>query len=378
MNELDALRGVAREWADDFRASALELDRSPARIGELLDLPGVRYLSTYGVPREFGGAPLEIGAHRFDGTTAVERVVVFEELARGDTGMLLAAPGPSMSGVLVDRLGDPAQREWFFGRMMSAPTWTCFALTEPERGSDASLLATSLREEGGALVLRGAKRFVGNAARAQCAAVFARTGPGLGGVTAVLLDTDSAGYHATPLDTLGLRGAQLAAITLADVEVAPEQVLGRHLPRSRRGIWAAIGVFNRLRPAVAALGLGIAAAAHRYVLDNRPAAQGNDRDRIETLGWKIDATRALVLQAAAAVDATGEGYLASAAKARACALAEEVTLAACELLAPAARAAHPLLDKLIRDARGVEFMEGTRNIQQLNLFQGLRSGRAVG
>ncbi|MFE3642532.1 acyl-CoA dehydrogenase family protein [Streptomyces sp. NPDC059169] len=375
-DRLAALRGQAREWAADFRAAAPDLDRDPERIKDFLDLPGVRYLSTLGVPPGFGAAPLRVGAHGFAGTTALERTVVLEELARGDVGMTLAAPGPSMSGVLMEHLGDCAQREEFYGAFVNAPTWTCFALTEPERGSDAGALATTLATEGGRLVLSGTKRYVGNSVRARYATVFARTRPGPLGVTAVLVDTASDGYAAEPLDTLGLRGAQLGSITLDRVVVDPGRILGRHLSPTRRGIRACIKVFNELRPGVAALALGIAGAAHDHLRENGLPSRGPDRERIDTLGWRIRATRELVLRAAADADAEGDGYLASAAKARACALAEEVTLAACELLAPAARLTHPLLDRLVRDARGVEFMEGTRNIQHLNLFQGLLTGRA--
>jgi alkylation response protein AidB-like acyl-CoA dehydrogenase len=374
-DRLTALRGQAREWGADFRAAALDLDRDPDRVKDFLDLPGVRCLSTLGIPPEFGAAPLTVGRHTFARVTALERVIVLEALARGDVGMTLAAPGPSMSGVLLEQLGDQGQRELFYGKLLEAPTWTCFALTEPDRGSDAGALTTTLREEGGRRVLSGAKRYVGNAVRAQYATVFARTRSGPLGVTAVLLDTGSTGYSAEPLDTLGLRGAQLGAIALDRVVVDPDRVLGRHLSPTRRGIWACLQVFNQLRPGVAALALGIAESAHEYLREHRQSVRGTGRERIAVLGWKINATRDLVYQAAAAVDATGDGHLASAAKARACALAEEVTLTACELLGPGARLTHPLLDKLVRDARGVEFMEGTRNIQYLNLFQGLLAGR---
>ena len=60
---------------------------------------------------------------------------------------------------------------------------------------------------------------------------------------------------------------------------------------------------------------------------------------------------------------------------RASRLAEEATLEALGHFGPGARLEHPLLDKLARDARGVEFMEGTANIQKLNLFTGLIQGR---
>ncbi|MER5551553.1 acyl-CoA dehydrogenase family protein [Streptomyces sp. NPDC002793] len=368
---LAALGHQAREWSAGFRAGALALDEDPDRVDGFLDLPGVRCLSTFGIPPEYA-PPLEVGRHRYSGTTALERAVLTENLARGDMGMVLAAPGVSMSGVLMEQLGDHEQRDRFYGTVAASPTWTSFALTEPDRGSDASAITTALRPgKDGGLLLTGAKRYIGNACRARYVSVLARTRPGPLGVTAVLVDTVSPGYRAEALPTLGLRGAGLSAVRLEDVEVEPWQVLGRHLSPARRGIWSCVQVFNRLRPTVAALALGVAAAAHDYVVLRRPAATGADRDRIDDLGTRISATRALVHRAAADVDATGRGRVASAAKARACALAEETTLAACDLLGPAARANHPELDKLVRDARGAEFMEGTRNIQHLNLFPGL-------
>ncbi|MBZ6137241.1 acyl-CoA dehydrogenase family protein [Streptomyces olivaceus] len=371
---LAVLGRQAREWSADFRVAARALDQDPDRIKDFLDLPGVRCLGTFGIPPGYA-EPLAVGAHRYTGTTALERAVLTENLARGDVGMVLASPGVSMSGVLMEQLGDQEQRDRFYSAVAASPTWTAFALTEPDRGSDASAITTALRPaEDGGLLLAGQKRYIGNACRARFASVLARTRPGPLGVTAVLVDAESPGFRATPLPTLGLRGAQLSAVELDGVEVEPWQVLGRHLSPARRGIWSCVQVFNRLRPTVAALALGVAAAAHAYVAERRPSATGADRDRIEDLGLRICATRALVHRAAAEVDATGRGRVASAAKARACDLAEHATLAACDLLGPAARANHPELDRLVRDARGVEFMEGTRNIQHLNLFQGLLSG----
>jgi alkylation response protein AidB-like acyl-CoA dehydrogenase len=352
---LSALRGQMREWAADFRERALELDADPDAVARHLDLPGLRYLSTA------------------RGLSARERAVVMEELGCGDAAMLLAAPGPSMSGVLVDLLGDEPQRDRFHARLADRPTWTFFALTEPGHGSDANALATTLGPDGR---LTGAKRYVGNATRASFGVVFARTRPGPLGVTAVLVDTGSPGYGATALPMLGLRGARFAAITLSDVEVAPEDVLGRHRSPAQRGMWAAVQTFNRLRPGVAALALGIARAAYEYARLHRSAPSRAQRCDLDALGRRIDGTRALIDLAAATVDARGsDGHLASAAKARACRLAEEATLAVCRLFGPGARLEHPLLDKLARDARGVEFMEGTANIQKLNLFQGLLMGK---
>jgi alkylation response protein AidB-like acyl-CoA dehydrogenase len=370
---LERLCWQVGEWAHDFRGLALELDADPDAVHRHLDLPAVRYLSTLTVPPEWGGEPVVAGGRRFHGMTALERVVVTEELACADAGMLLASPGPSMSGVLVDLLADDEQKKWFYGRILDRPQWTFFALTEPDHGSDATALRTRLSPDG---LLDGAKRYIGNATRATVGVVFARTGPGPLGITAVLVDTCAPGYSATPLDMLGLRGARISEMALSGIPIPQDRVLGRHLSPARRGTWAFLQTFNRLRPGVAAIALGIARAAYEYVTTNRSCLPPAQQSALDRLRRRIDGTRALVHLAASTVDAKGDaGYVASAAKAKACRLAEEATLEACGFFGPGARLDHPLLDKLCRDARGVEFMEGTGNMQKLNLFQGLIKGK---
>ena len=377
-DRLLALRGQVREWAADFRAGALALDRDPDRIHERLGLPAVRYLSTLMIPPEYGAPPTRLGKHVFHGTGALERVVALEELACGDAGMMLGSPGPSMAGVLVELLADENQKQWFYGRLVDRPTWTFFALTEPGRGSDASGLQTSLnpRGPGPGGILTGAKRYIGNATRAEVGVVFARTKPGALGITAVLVDTAAGGFAAEPIETLGLRGARVSAVTLDAVDIPDEWVLGRHLSRARRGIWASTQTFHRLRPGVASIAIGIARAAYEYVLANRNAPSRDERDRLDLLGRRIEGARSLVHLAAVAGEAQdGEGHLASAAKTRACRLAEEVTVQACGFFGAGARLEHPMLDKFARDARGVEFMEGTGNIQKLSVFRAMLMGK---
>jgi alkylation response protein AidB-like acyl-CoA dehydrogenase len=373
---LHRLRTQLREWGEDFREWALELDRDPEVIRRHLGLPAVRFLATMGIPRDYR-RPEPIGGHVFDGATALERVVVLEELACADVGMLVASPGPLLAGVLVQVAADERQKEWFYRRMLAEPLWTCFALTEPDHGSDAASMQTSLtREPDGGAVLRGVKRYVGNAGRARLAVVFGRTGSSMLGINAVLIDTATPGFRAEVIDTLGLRGARVSAVHLDGVRVPPGALLGQHLSPSRRGMWAFTQTFNLLRPGVAAIALGIARAAHEYLLTHRRSLRRGEEHDVDLLGRHIDGTRALVHRAAAAVDARpADGYLASASKLRAVRLAEHATELACALLGPGARFEHPLLDKMVRDARGMEFLEGTSNMQRLTVFHSVLAGR---
>ncbi|WP_238011743.1 acyl-CoA dehydrogenase family protein [Dactylosporangium sp. AC04546] len=387
MNRLAVLRAQTREWAAELRPHALEVDRDPDAVVRHLGLPALSRVARLQIPPQYNPDPLVLDGHRFYLDSAAERVVFLEELAWGDLGLTLAAPGGAMAGVLVGALGSPAQQDWFFDRLLSGPggpTWTCFALTEAGRGSDATGMRTTLTTRGdGTLVLDGGKRYVGNAVRARLGVTFARTGTGPLGFAAVLIEPGGPGspggpgrpgmrgITAEPVPTIGLRGAQLGALTYDGVEVPPERVLGRHLPASRRGMWGWVRTFNLLRPSVAAMGLGIARAAYEYVLDHRPADE-----RLDRIGRRIAAVRRLTARAAEAVDRDpGDGHLASAAKVRAARLVEDVTRECLDRLGPGAVFDHPLLEKLARDARGIEFMEGAGNVQRLAVFGALQRGQ---
>jgi alkylation response protein AidB-like acyl-CoA dehydrogenase len=370
---LDALRRRSREWADDLRDVSRTLQAHPEDATPLLDHEGPRWMATAGSPERYGAQPLRVDRHRFFATSSVERAVVMEELARTDPALVLAAPGPSMSGVLVAALADEDQRTRYYARLLEQPTWTFFALTEPGHGSDAGGLETTATPTGeGEVALSGEKCYIGNGSRAAVGVVFARSAPGPLGIAAYLVEAPAVGLTATPRSTIGLRPVQLSELVLRDVRVPEGDLLGRHLPRSRRGLHASMAVFNQLRPGVAALALGIAAG----VLDILEREQPTPVKQVRA-AWRaqVDAVRRLTLQAALVADRTGDGTLASVAKARACRLAEELTLDVADALGPGARFTVPGLDRSLRDARGVEFMEGTRTIQLLNVFHGLHTGR---
>ena len=374
-DRLQRLQATARDYASEFRDHALALDRDPGDMRPFMDLAGVRWMAQAIVPPEFAETPLRLGPYRYDGMECLERVVGMEQLAYGDAGLALASPGASMSGVVVDQLGSPAHKEAYFGRIVSEPTWTFFAVTEPARGSDAGALETSLTEHDDAWRLDGCKRYIGNGARAAIGVAFVRTRPGPLGIEVALVDTRAPGFSAQPLEMIGLRGAQISELRFDAMVVPDDAILGRELPATRRGVWGAVMTFNRLRPAVAAAALGVAQAAFDYVRGERREWRCGELDRLEDLEVALAGTRELVYRAALEVErAPARGALASAAKVHAVRLAEHSTRTAAALLGPGSLFEHPLVEKWLRDARGFEFMEGTTNIQKLNVFAGVRKG----
>jgi len=376
---LQRLQAQMREWSGEVHRLALEVDASPENIEKLIELPALRYLATLLIPADRQPSPLRLGPHVYDGTRCIERVVAIEELASADAAAVLAAPGPSLSGVIVAQLADEEQKEWYYQRLLSAPRWTFFALTEPAQGSNAGQLTTRLHRDGDAWRLTGAKRYVGGAARADLGVVVARRSGGPLGVTAVLVETSEPGFAAVPLPTVGLRAAGLSAITLREVPVSEDRFLGRHLPATARGMNAVTRTFHQFRPGVAAMALGVARAAHKYVTDHRRTLRVAERHRLDELAARIHTVRRLVRLAAARVDADPtDGALGSVAKVRAVALAEQATALAPRFFGPGARLDHPLLDKLARDALGLEFMEGTSHMQKLSYVQSHLKGRLIG
>ncbi|SCL35031.1 Acyl-CoA dehydrogenase [Micromonospora nigra] len=372
---LTDLRAMARDHAAALRVTALDLDRDPTLATTGLHR-AVPWRQLVGLPAAHNPDPLRVRGRPVLLDTCVEQVTVLEELARADAGAVLALPGPSMSGSVIADLADDQQHDRYWTTVADGPTWTFFGMTEPAHGSDPGGMTTTLRPDGDRLLLTGTKRFVGNAARARLGVVFARRHSGPLGVVAVLVDTTRPGFEAVPLPTLGLRGLQLSELRMRDVPIEPADVLGRHRSATRQGMWAATRTFHRYRPVVSCLALGVAQAAYDLVTAERRGFRSHERHLLDGWAQRLVGTRALVLAAAHSADRDpADGTLASAAKIRATGLAEEITTTAVRMLGPGARWDHPLLDKLVRDARAFEFMEGTGNIQRLTLAQGYLQGR---
>jgi acyl-CoA dehydrogenase len=347
-DELRRLRVTAREFAVDLRARALAVDRAPGDLSAHLDAPGL------GLVRELLGEPSRIR----------RSVACLLELARGDAGMVMCAPGPALAGVVVGQLGDQPHAQRLAAAVADGRTWAFMAITEPGAGSDAASLRTELRADGhGDYLLSGTKRYIGNGARGGVGVVFGRTGPGPLGIRAALVDAPSPGLSATPLDTIGLRGAGISEMVFDHVPVPGSALLGGHLPPTRRGLMGAIRAFNIVRVYVAAMAVGTAGAVHDAVLaETGPCAA------LDSAAARIAAGRRLTHLAAADVEADPRrGYLASAAKLAAVALVKKTCDRLPELLGPGALLDHPLLEKWWRDASAFEFMEGTSHIQLLNL-----------
>ncbi len=380
------LDGRCREMARELRAVALQIDADPDAIRRYLHLEAVRMQRLTLVPERYQDRPLAVTGRPYLGMSCLERTVTQQRLAYGDPGTILASPGPSLSGVAVLTLADPAQQDEYFRRLMAAPTWTFFGLTEPAKGSAAMELQTRLEPaaDGDGWLLSGTKRYVGNAARAQLGVVFARRAPGPIGVEAVLVDTDAPGVTARLLPTVGLRGARLSEITFDRVRIAPDRLLGRHLRPTRRGLLGAVQTLLRFRPGLGAMGLGVAEALCDHIGAQRPGLRGWPALTLQSLRERVAALTRMTRDVAARVDAevdTGRADVMrltariSAVKLRSVRIAEEASLFAADVLGSASLVEDPWLDKTFRDVRAFEFMEGAGVLHQMAVFSGVLKGQ---
>jgi alkylation response protein AidB-like acyl-CoA dehydrogenase len=367
---LRRLRERCREVAPDLRELGMALDRDPDAIVDHLDLPAFHLLDQVFTPPEFQTRP---GAEPFD-PTCTALVVVLEAISHGDPNAILAAPGAGLSRDVVRELGDDTQRAEYFGRLVDGPKWTFFGLTEPGKGSAALELETRLTPspDGDGFLLNGAKRYIGNGARAQVGVVFCRRAPGPWGIEAVVVDPADPGFHGELLPMVGLRGARISRLVFTDVRIPADRVLGRHRPPSRRGVYGALHALLRFRPGLAAMTLGQTRAVCDYLRAHRPALSTWDRSRVDGLEERVAAVLRATLEVAGDIDhGVVNQHRIGAVKMRAAQLGERATILAAELLGPASLIEHPWLEKAYRDLRAFEFMEGTSNLHRLSVFQGL-------
>ncbi len=354
--------------AADLRSRALAVDRDPDDLEQHVNGVGMRMVREATTPPRYRTASELTPPQGYGPDTCRARVVATVELARGDAALLTASPGPSLAGVVVDALASEAQQDEFYGAIADGHGWTFFAMTEPDLGSDATTLRSSLeRDPDGGYRLHGVKRYISNGTRGRVGVVFARTGPSPLSIRAVLVRCPADGCERRALDMVGLRGARISELEFAGVHVPDEAVLGAHLRTSQRGLWGAMRTFNHMRVHIGAMAVGTAIALAEYVDEHRPGLAGT-----EVFSARLAAARRVLYDAADSVDHRPQDPgPPSLAKLNGTVLAVQVARWAGTALGPAALLEHPLLEKWTRDVPAFEFMDGTSNIQRLQVARDL-------
>jgi butyryl-CoA dehydrogenase len=358
----DTVRRFARE---KLASAAVETDRShrfPTALVKELSQLGM--LGIF-VPELYGGA----GADQVSYALAIEEIAV----ACASTATIVSAHSSLATWPILD-LGTEEQKRRFVPGMASGQWLGCFALTEPQAGSDAAGQKTRAILDGDNYVLNGTKNFITNAPQASVAIVFAVTDPAKGrhGISAFIVETNSPGWQVVRVeDKMGIHGAHSAQLGFSDLRV-PRQNL---LAAPGDGFKIAMKTLDGGRIGIAAQAVGIGRAAledslkyatERFTFGKALATYQAIQWKLADMAVELDAARLLTLQAAALKDAGLPCTQQSAmAKLFASEASMKAAIEAVQIHGGYGYTKEFKVERYFRDAKITEIYEGTSEIQRL-------------
>ncbi|MGI8825337.1 MAG: acyl-CoA dehydrogenase family protein [Chloroflexota bacterium] len=223
-------------------------------------------LARLGVP---GGS---IQGYGCSGWSSVAYGLALQEIARGAGSLatfLHVQSGLAMT--VIHELGSEEQKELWLPALARCEKVGCFALTEPDVGSDAASIATTARRDGAEYVLQGRKRWIGNASFADIAIICARGEDDKVGV--FLVEGDNPGYHAEPI----LQKGSQRAVVQAEIELCDCRIPESNRLPGGRGLGSILSCLTESRFGVAWDGLGQALDCYEialaYALERRQFGQ---------------------------------------------------------------------------------------------------------
>ncbi len=222
----DGVGAIAARYGTDYWGRCEREVRFPEEIWSELAEGGWLGLC---VPEEYGGG----------GAGLLEMAVATETLAAaggGTPASFIYVLTPGFGALTLHRHGTAAQREELLPGLARGEIEFCFALTEPDAGSDATSITTTARRDGGDFLIRGQKIWISGVQRAKWMIVVTRTTPAgeatrrTGGFTLLLVDVVEAlangTLQATPIEKLGSNLVHSNQVFFDDVRVPAARVLG--------------------------------------------------------------------------------------------------------------------------------------------------------
>ncbi len=361
------IRDMTRDFARSKVAPiAAEIDETGAFPEATVKEMAALGLLGLQVPAEDGGV----------GADTMSYVLVVEELARvcGSHALTVAAHN-SLGCAPLAKFGSPEQKERWLKPAAAGEFLVSFGLTEPGAGSDAGGTRTTAVRDGDEWVINGNKQWITNAHYAGAVIVTAKTDPeaeGSAGISAFIVPTGTPGFTVEKKeDKLGMRASDTAPLTLEDVRVPADALLGEE----GDGFKAFLETLDGGRISIAALSLGLGegayAAARDYAKERiqfrRPIA---DQQAVgfmfADMSTELEASRLLTYEAARRKD-EGEEYGDMAAKAKlyASEAAMRVTYKAIQALGGYGFCREYPVERFYRDAKLCTIGEGTSEIQRM-------------
>ena len=302
-------------------------------------------------------------------------MVVLEEIGAicGSTSTVLITH-TSLGSETINRFGSDDQRERWLPALAAGEKIAAFALSEPQTGSDALGLQTSIRDDGDAYILNGTKLFITNASVADVFAVFvtADRAEGYRAVSAIVVERGTPGFEINEQHgKMGMRGSGTAELVFNDCRVPKSHLLGK----VGDGYRIALKILDSSRITVAAQCLGLAKGAldqavsyaKQRVAFGRPIATKQAiQFMIADMATELDAARLMVYRAATLYDEKLPYSTESAmAKLYASEVAGRNVDKAVQIHGGIGYFKPTPVERMYRDQRVTQIYEGTSEIQRL-------------
>jgi alkylation response protein AidB-like acyl-CoA dehydrogenase len=330
------------------------------------------------VPEELGGA----------GGSLVEMSLVYEEIAKASATCSLLLSNSIETLVPIVTFADEELRDAVLRRVLGDGEVPCFALTEPNAGSDATGIETTALADGDSYVIRGRKIFITSGSVGDLYLVFAVTDPEARKgrrLSAFVVDRDAAGFTiGRDEDTLGTRGSPLTELVFDDVRVPS----GRRVGEPGQGLEVAMLMLNESRVGAAAqcVGIGVAALEQSVRYSEQRHQFGQPISGFQAvqllladMAIRTEASRSLTLTAARAHDAGDPRaiVLSAICKTFASEAAVQTALDAIQVHGGYGYCRDAGVERLLRDAKAFEIFDGTNQIQRLTIAKALAGRLSV-
>uniref|UniRef100_A0A914I5C0 Medium-chain specific acyl-CoA dehydrogenase, mitochondrial n=1 Tax=Globodera rostochiensis TaxID=31243 RepID=A0A914I5C0_GLORO len=317
------------------------------------------------IPSEYGGLDLEL----------VSNVLISETIGYGCTGIGTVILGNDLAATPLIIGASEEVKKKFLSRLIDEPIMASYCVTEPGAGSDVAGLKTKAEKKGDEWVINGSKMWITNGGVANWYFVLARTDPKAStgtAFTAFVVDGDTPGIVRGKKEiNMGQRCSDTRAISFEDVVVPSSQIIGA----AGEGFKIAMKTFDKTRPIVAALAVGLAARAldeaSKYSLERKtfgvPIAQHQGVSfLLADMAINLELSRLMTYKSAQEVDSGRPGaYWASIAKCFAADTANQTAANTVQIFGGNGFNTEFPAEKLMRDAKIFQIYEGTSQIQRL-------------
>jgi alkylation response protein AidB-like acyl-CoA dehydrogenase len=373
-DEQAALQETALTFAKERLAPfAVEWDENSHFPVDVIKETAALGMASIYVPAELGGS----GLSRLDGA------LVMEALAYGCPSISAYLSIHNMVAWMVGKFGSDEQRRQWMPKLASMEWLSSYCLTEPGAGSDAAALATSARQEGSDYVLNGSKQFISGAGSAEFYFVFARTGDrSANGISAFAVLKDTPGLSFGALEKkMGWNAQPTRQVIFADCRVPATNRIGEE----GRGFRFAMSGLDGGRVNIGACSLGAAWCAldkaREYALERKAFGRAIAdfqalQFKLADMATELEAARLMIYRAADALDrADPQATMYSAmGKRMATDLGFKIVNDALQVHGGYGYLKDYGLEKLVRDLRVHQILEGTNEIMRVVISREVLGG----